>query len=569
MKTITPYVALLCALASACDDNSGSDVESPDGAAVQTPDGGADEDGGDAGGGGTIVNGKPHVVIGDGELEGITESNDTYAFMGVPYAKPPVGDLRWKLPVKSEAWTGVRDASKYGQRCAQLESTVLQNAASDTEDCLYLNVWTPELSPSKPLPVLFWIHGGGNVNGSASEPVPYTGGMGQFYNGKALAERDVVVVTFNYRLGAFGFFAHPSVAGESGGAAGNQGLYDQAAALEWVKANIGKFGGDPGKVTIFGESAGSLDVCFHMTSPKSRGLFHGAISQSGGCTTKHKTLEQGRSEQGARLATALGCEAADVACLRGKKTSEILAVTTGGTGPVYSPVVEGAGGFLPDQPRAQFDSGNVAKVPYILGSNTDEGTLFTVVANIPDEAALIAALQRDLMTTDASLILAAYPADKFTGPTAQKDRYARILGDARLVCSTYDSSIRAAAESSGIPAVWTYNFDVPVVIPSMPALKLGSTHGAELTYVFGSSPGFVAGSPSFNADGKAISDRLITYWTNFAKTGNPNGGGELEWPKFTSGANQRINFAAQTTVVSDFRKSECELWMAGYARQFQ
>jgi para-nitrobenzyl esterase len=232
-------------------------------------------------------------------------------------------------------------------------------------------------------------------------------------------------------------------------------------------------------------------------------------------------------------------------------------------------VVEGSGGFLADQPRKQFDSGNVAKVPYMLGSNTDEGTLFTLIASIPDEAALIARLAVDFPTGDPAPILAAYPADRFTGPTAQKDRYARILGDARLVCSTYDSAIRAAASASGIPAVYTYNFDIPVVIASMPTLMLGATHGAELVYVFGTSPLYQMDSPNYNAAGKMVSERMMTYWTNFAKTGDPNGGSELAWPKFSATMNQRINFAQQTTVATDFRKAECELWMAAYSRAFQ
>jgi para-nitrobenzyl esterase len=557
-------VTLCCAFSTACGgDSEDHNRHTGDASSATAEDAGTDA----AEPSGSIVDGKPRVRIDDGELEGLTEDNEVHSFLGIPYAKPPVGDLRWKLPVKNDKWTGLRDASKYGGRCAQLASSTLMNAASNTEDCLYVNVWTPDLKPASPLPVMFWIHGGGNQNGSASEPVPYSNGMGSFYAGKFLAAKDVVVVTFNYRLGPFGFMAHPAVASESGGAAGNQGLHDQAAALEWVKANIARFGGDPKKVTIFGESAGSLDVCFHMTSPKTRGLFHGAVSQSGGCTTKHKTLAEGQAESSTRLSSALGCS--DLACLRAKSTDDILGIMTGGTGPAYTPVIEGEGGFLVDQPRKQFDTGNVAKVPYILGSNTDEGTLFTLFSAFADEAALTARLATDFPGADTAAILAAYPADRFTGPNALKDRYARILGDARLVCSTYDSAIRASAAASGIPAVWTYNFDVAVVIPSMPTLMLGSTHGAELTFVFGTSLLFSPESPNYVAANKALSDRMINYWTNFAKTGDPNGGSETAWPKFSASANQRINFAQQITVLNDFRKTECELWMAGYNRSFQ
>jgi para-nitrobenzyl esterase len=570
---VAPLLALLCAVSGACEsdiDKLNDDLQGPGGDGGVLDSGASSVTGGDAGTGSGIVDGKPRVTIDDGVLEGATEDNKVHSFLGIPYAKPPIGDLRWKLPQKNEKWSSVRDASKFGGRCAQLASSTLMNPASDTEDCLYLNVWTPSFTPAAPLPVMFWIHGGGNQNGSASEAVPYAN-TGYFYSGKFLAAKDVVVVTFNYRLGAFGFLAHPAIATETGGAAGNQGLYDQALALEWVKSNITKFGGDPKKVTIFGESAGSLDVCYHMTSPKTRDLFHGAISESGGCTTKQKTVAEGQTESSGRLATALGCAAADVACLRGKTVAEILNVpasTATVPAPAYTAVIEGPNGFLSDQPRKQFDTGNVAKVPYMLGSNTDEGTLFVLFTAIADEAALIAQLAKDFPGADPTPILAAYPSDKFPGDTAQKDRYARIVGDARLVCSTYDSAIRASAATSGIPAVWTYNFDMPVSIPTMPGLKLGATHGAELASVFGTSPSFAADAMYPMPEGKMVSDRMMNYWTNFAKKGDPNGGSELAWPKFSASMNQRMNFALQATVASDFRKPQCELWMAGYDKSF-
>jgi para-nitrobenzyl esterase len=502
---------------------------------------------------------KTSVTIGDGLLDGVVEGQ-THRFLGIPYAKPPLGDLRWKLPVKNDKWTGPRDATQFGKRCAQLNSATLMNPPSMDEDCLYLNVWSPQLTPAQPFPVMFWIHGGGNQNGSASEAVPYAN-TGLFYNGKSLAEHGVVVVTFNYRLGAFGFFAHPEIAAESGGAAGNQGLYDQAAALTWVQENISKFGGDPKKVTIFGESAGSLDVCFHMTSLKTRNLFHGAISQSGGCTTKHKTLAEGQAEAGARLQTALACT--NAACLRAKSVSDILNVPAGAMAPVYNPIVEGANGFLSDQPRALFDSGNIAKVPYILGSNEDEGTLFTLAANPADEAALRAELMKSFPGVDLEPILAAYPQSSFMNGAAPdyKARLARIVGDSRLVCSTSDSGYRASAAAAGLPGVWMYNFNMPVVIESL-MLKLGATHGAELAQVFGTSPAFTDAE-------KANSAHMQNYWTNFAKTGDPNGAGEPKWEKFSEANDVRINFAPpMPTSVTKFRTAECALWRAGYARQF-
>ncbi|HSS01863.1 MAG TPA: carboxylesterase family protein, partial [Kofleriaceae bacterium] len=193
------------------------------------------------------------VKLDKGSLQG-TLVGDSRQFLGIPYAKPPVGPLRWKAPEPADAWTDTFAAITFGKRCAQVANATLQNAASADEDCLYLNVWTPFPAPDRAVPVMLWIHGGGNVNGSASEPVPFIN-SGVFYSGQFLAEQHgVVVVSINYRLGVFGFFAHPSLVAE--GASGNQGLLDQRLAMQWVRDNIGRFGGDPSNVTIFGESAG-------------------------------------------------------------------------------------------------------------------------------------------------------------------------------------------------------------------------------------------------------------------------------------------------------------------------
>src|SRR5258708_860630 len=227
---------------------------------------------GDGGGGGD--GGSPLVTLSDGPALGHTAGKVT-AFLGIPYAKPPIGDLRWKAPEKPAAWTTVLDASHYGKRCAQNANATLQTVASADEDCLYLNVWTPNPSASK-LPVMVWFHGGGNTGGSASDPVPFADG-GSFYSGASLAGDGVVVVSLNYRLGVFGFFAHPGLLAE-GSKAGNQGLWDQRLALEWVRDNVAKLGGDPGNVTIFGESAGPFDVCMHVASPQAPPLFEHPLS---------------------------------------------------------------------------------------------------------------------------------------------------------------------------------------------------------------------------------------------------------------------------------------------------
>jgi len=486
------------------------------------------------------------VKIESGEIEGQRANTDTNvrAFLGIPYAKPPVGELRWAPPQKPESWTAPRSTKEYGARCAQLESTVLQNAASDTEDCLYLNVWAPAAAPKQKLPVMVWIHGGGNVNGSASEPVPYLL-TGHFYSGEHLAARDVVVVSLNYRLGVLGFLSHPQLSGE-GGHSGNQGLLDQQLALAWVKQNIAQFGGDPSNVTIFGESAGSLDVCLHVASPKSRGLFQRAISQSGGCTTLQTTSAVAQ-QRSAELAQKLGCNGDDsLACVRGKSTSELLAAATGIS---FGPIVDGA--FLPEQARALFDKGDIAKVPYILGSNTDEGTLFTQqLSNVTTDEAYRAAITQRVGAQATEAVLQRYPVSNFKDePKPYQAALARVFGDQSLVCSTYDAALRAA--KAGAPT-WLYNFDIPSNVGN-----LGATHGAELVYVFGTSP-------NLTEEQQRASDGIQGYWTNLAKKGDPNGQGLAEWPKFSAENDVRINLALEFKQVEKFRSSECELWRSLY-----
>lgn len=494
----------------------------------------------------------------DGTLEGAVEGG-TRSFLGIPYAKPPVDELRWMPPEPPEPWDGVRDATEFGGRCAQLESTTLMNAASDTEDCLYLNVWTPEERPEEPLPVMFWIHGGGNRNGSASEPVPFAG-EGLFYSGQDLAaNHDVVVVTLNYRLGVFGFMAHPDLATDDT-TAGNQGLRDQRMAMQWVQDHIARFGGDPDNVTIFGESAGSFDVCMHVASPESRGLFHRAISQSGGCTTLQPTQNEAEATA-EELVAAVGCDEADDAlqCLRDTSVSDLLdAAANDVSGDrSFGPHVDGE--FLPDQPRALYDSGDIADVPYILGSTTDEGSLFLFQQPIETEEAYMAALE-NAFPDAAELVAEQYPISDFEDamPNPEKAAVVRAIGDGRLVCTTYDTAARA--QESGLP-VYTYNFDIPVPI-EVPGDYLGATHGGELTYVFGTSP-------SFTEEEEEVSNLMQRYWSRFAATGDPNGGDDVQWPMWSLEDNQRMNFSLDPSVVTDFRADECEFWRTLYDAQFE
>jgi para-nitrobenzyl esterase len=498
-----------------------------------------------------------------GRLQGDTDGG-ARRFRGIRYAKAPVGELRWKPARPAEAWDGVLSATEFGSACAQ--PSWIQGPESLEEDCLFLNVWTPEPAPSAPLPVMVWLPGGGNQNGAASDASPLSGGA-TVYDGKDLAQsHNVVVVTLNYRIGVFGFFAHASLRDE-GSISGNQGLGDQQLALEWVRDNIGVFGGDARNVTLFGESAGSQDTCLQVVSPGASGLFQRAISESGGCTTFRK-LRADAEAQASVFAQALGCAGApnELDCLRGKSVKDLLiaAPSDGGmpgapggsqfNGAVarwdFNPVVDGE--IIPDQPRSLIEAGNFSKVPYVLGSNFEEGRLFMLAATkITTEAEYLAALQR-LFKDAAPSVAARYPLGNFAEP---QDALVRIWGDFRLGCPTYDTGRRIAGQG-----VSTYHYAFSRAIPGLEAL--GPTHGVELPYVFGTlkDPG---------ADDTALSDSMQGYWARFARTGDPNGGGAPAWPRFDESSDEQMNFDVPASVVSGYRRVECDFWRTIYDAAFR
>jgi para-nitrobenzyl esterase len=480
------------------------------------------------------------ITVHEGQLRGEVVGGSR-RFLGIPYAKPPVGELRWKRPVSPEAWTGERDATHFGGRCPQPSS--LLAAASDTEDCLYLNVWVPEPAPARPLPVMFWIHGGGNTTGSSSDPVPL--GLGPlFFDGRALAEKyGVVVVTTNYRLGPLGLYADADA-----GAPGNQGLLDQRAALTWVQGNIGGFGGDPGNVTIFGQSAGSWDVCFHVASPGSAGLFARALSESGGCTTRQPSKDEAVAAA-ASFRGALGCAGGDGgSCMRGKTVAELLKAFD--ASPLVGVFVDGD--VVPDQPRALYDAGRIAKVPYLLGSNADEGTLPGLVAKpVADENALKAQLVARFGASNADQILTLYPVASFDSANAALQR---IQGDLAFVCVTHDTARRAAA--AGL-TVRMYDFAFPLPIPAF--AFLGATHGAEIAFVFDSVD---------HPAQATVGESLRGYFTRYAATGDPNGAGALAWPAFSAAHDVRMSFDAELAVATDYRADACAFWRTLYDAEF-
>ncbi len=498
------------------------------------------------------------VSIDDGDVQG--QLNDgTREFLGIPYAAPPVGALRFRPPQAPAPWASPLDATTYPPACSQLPVLTNSNTTVENEDCLYLNVWTPDPLPAEPLPVMIWIHGGSNTSGSTGDFVPFPGFEGiRLYDGHAMASNgNVIVVTVNYRLNVFGFFGLPDLADEDPlyPYAGNQGLLDQRAAMQWVHDNIAAFGGDPGNVTIYGESAGSFDVCAHVVSPMSAGLFQHAISESGGCTVGVQS-EAESVEAADTITAALGCDTAvdKLACLRAVSTHDLLAA-----GPLVALVGEGTnlgisvdGGFLAEHPRETFDSHvlSMSGIPWILGSNSDEGTLFFI--NVPEltEAEYSAELLSRYGTL-APQVEALYPATRFGTP---RDTLIRVVGDATLVCSTYDVARRYSSHRN---RTFVYNFSRVPSLGLIDVLQLGAFHGLEIGYVFGSVP-----PPSVPDERLGL--QIQHYWSSFAQRGRPRATDGIGWPRFHPTGYRMLRLNTPLTPLKDYRRSECDFWSAVY-----
>jgi len=481
------------------------------------------------------------------------------AFLGIPYAAPPTGNLRWKRPEPAAAWApAVLTATVLPPTCPQLNTAT--GLPQGLEDCLKLNIWTPDPVPASGAPVIVWIHGGSFVNASANFAPQ---------NGMNLAAlTGAIVVAPNYRLGPFGYLRNAALATEDL-AAGNFGLLDQRAALVWVRDHIAAFGGNPDNVTIAGQSAGGNSVSLHLVSPGSAGLFHRAIMQSGSASVRWRTAVDAEA-QGQDVAAALGCVNADAAlvlsCLRLKTRDQILLarppalseqlIETGRA--QWTPIVDGV--EIPDQPRFLYESGAFTHVPVVIGSTRDEGWTFV---NRSFPSSLTESQYEAAVTTefgaDTAAILAAYPVTAFASP---KDSLVRLIGDVEYTCEA--RRVARLIERTKTP-VYLYSFDreIDAVVVDHVA------HGMDVNFVFGNN----YGPPLFPAYALTGGDLVLSqsiggYWTRFAATGNPNVDDPaiLHWPAFKHptgagrGADKLLVLDATISEEQRLRESQCDFW---------
>jgi len=483
------------------------------------------------------------VHVEQGQLSGTAgKSPEVRVYRGIPFAAPPVGDLRWKAPQPPASWTGVREAKEFSNACWQTSypagSIYQAKLPPLSEDCLYLNVWTAAKSSKDKLPVMVWIHGGGFTRGS---------GTSDAYDGENFARKGVVLVTINYRLGIFGFLAHPALTAESGHhASGNYALLDQVAALAWVKKNIQAFGGDPDRVTIFGESAGSWAVNALMASPLPKGLFQRAIGESGGSFSPMRTLADAE-KSGESFATSVGASGDVLKTLRGKSAEEILKASDA---PVARPIVDGW--VLPEDVASIFAKGKQNDVPVIVGFNADEGTtLAPQGAMITAQAFTSGSRQRYGALTDE--FLKVYPAN--SNEEAVSSFYSAYRDQ------TFGWEMRTwarTATATGHHPAYLYYFSHHPPGPN--SSRLRAFHASEIPYVFGN---FFWPFPWEDADHK-LSATVSSYWVNFAKTGDPNGEGLPKWPAYSSAGDQALEINDVLTVRSGVNKAGLDFFDAYY-----
>ena len=500
------------------------------------------------------------VVTGSGPVRGTVHAASR-AFLGVPYAAPPLGALRFAAPTAHPPWSKMRDAATFGPACPQVKSAMADavptgkiGAFSTSEDCLTLNVWTPWPVPAKAAPVLVWIHGGGFTSGASSLPhiAP---------PGRTMAEQaKVVVVSLNYRLGPLGFLAHPAL----GQASGNFGIQDQQAALVWVKNNIAAFGGDAGKVTLAGESAGAFSVCVHLVAAASKGLFHRAVMQSGACPqalpqnstvlTQKVAMDQGKS-----VAQKVGCDtASDVAaCLRKAPLQQLLTALpiiddftdTTTKGASWGPNTDGV--ILTGQPLALVKAKTFHKLPVILGTNKNEGSVLVVAANKTKltQAQYVAQVGK-MFSVISGMVLINYPGLSYASAAAA---LAEMMGDLVFVCPARRTA--RALSAAGVKT-YLYHFTTQPGYSSKNPF-LGAYHTAEVPFPFATPPP----SLSFSPDEAKLAGQMLGYWTRFARLGDPNTAGQVVWPTYAKGTDQHMVLGTSAvTTGKALKQKQCDFW---------
>ena len=490
----------------------------------------------------------PVVTVPGGKIQGrLLAAPGGASFKGVPFAAPPLGDLRWREPAPVQPWQGVRDADAFGASCVQqISAWNQQEAQGNQEDCLYLNVWTPEWPSTGKKPVMFWIYGGGNTAGGASV---------DYFDGASLSRRGVVLVTINYRMGVFGYFAHPALSSESAHhASGNYGLLDLLAGLKWVHENIERFGGDPANVTVFGQSAGGGNTGALFTSPLAKGLFHRIIQQSG-AANRNVATQREAEQAGEKFAASMQLPAGKdgIKALRAIPAQDLLKAANAarGTGPNMAPSEDGW--FMPASAARVFAAAREPAVPLMIGSNSQE-------QNGPKDDEL-RKLVAGAYGINADKALAYYG---LSGPGAGNSdplygsASKQFWADSRQRCGSEQEALWHVATRA---PVYRYQFDR--AIAGRPATQ----HSAELPYVFGNLlPGGFLGGPFTDAD-RRISNDLQVYWTNFARSGDPNGGGLPAWPKYDANARNYLEFTDNGPVArAGLRRQICDLYIDNQRR---
>lgn len=486
------------------------------------------------------------VRVSGGLLEGTPGSRPGIrAFLGIPYAAPPVGPMRWKAPQPAAKWSGVRPANHFGNRCVQttpFPDMVFQSPA-ESEDCLYLSVWTPAKSATERLPVMVWIHGGGYFSGSGDETR---------HNGSFLASKGVVLVTINYRLGVLGFLAHPELTAESPHkASGNYAMLDQIEALKWVRDNIAAFGGDPGKVTIFGESAGSFAVSGLMASPLANGLFHRVIGESGA----HFSAPGGSlavtplslaEKAGTEFATSVGAKSfAELRALPAASFAKVMAKNP----TQFSLVVDGYA--LTADPWDVFAQGRQSHVPLLAGWNSAESK--NMIPSATTSAALEAQLRKQFPGNEDAA-LKAYPIGK-------DDRQTLLSGVALAsdnfiaYCTWKWLQVHTA---TGKAPVYRYLFDhiIPTATGDAPANDPGAGHATDIEFVFSTLD---TKKLAWRDSDRKVAELITSYWTNFAKNGNPNGPGLPQWPAWDAKGRQLLRLNASPHAENETNRTRYEL----------